>query len=569
MYRSRAPTIFFLLALPLALPALADWDTVTPAKWVQLPDLGPAGIDIDCSPLAADFILADDFQCIETGPVTNIHIWGSWYHDLVPYGQAPDSVAFTLSIHADIPASQNPDGYGMPGDVLWTRDFRPGEFTVRVWTDGLEEGWMGPPDLYEFPGDSVCWQINFPIPPGEAFIQEGTPGLPVVYWLDVKAVPLDPEVMFGWKTSGMHWNDGAVFGLGAEPFFGPWTVLLYPPAHEQVGQPIDLAFVIASEPEPQTYKWEQPPDLTPLGIDVDASLNDDILADDFPCDRSGSITGIRLWGSWLNDFMPTDPTAARFTLSIHADIPASQNPDGYSTPGPVLWVKTFEPGTYAAGVWAGGLQEGWLNPPGGYFFPGDTICLVYDFAIPAGEAFYQEGSPDRPVVYWLDVKAEIPTLDTAWGWKTSRTHWNDDAVYGNGNEPYPGPWYELIYPPGHEQQGQSIGLAFEILEDLVTSAPEGDAPSRLGLRQNAPNPFNPRTEIAYDLPADGAEVVLAIFDAMGRRVRTLVDGFQAGGTHTVAWDGMDDGGRLQPAGVYFARLRAGDAQQTIKMSLVR
>ena len=71
------------VVLALTVPAAADWFPEQPAKWVQFPDLDYTGIDVNAT---APYILADDFLCIETGPITDIHIWGSWYHDMLPAG---------------------------------------------------------------------------------------------------------------------------------------------------------------------------------------------------------------------------------------------------------------------------------------------------------------------------------------------------------------------------------------------------------------------------------------------------------------------------------------------------
>ena len=73
-------------------------------------------------------------------------------------------------------------------------------------------------------------------------------------------------------------------------------------------------------------KWEQLPDLSPTGMDVDATWHPEtpeppplILADDFLCTETGFITDIHIWGSWINDFYPfgEDPGAVEFTFSIH------------------------------------------------------------------------------------------------------------------------------------------------------------------------------------------------------------------------------------------------------------
>lgn len=86
---------------------------------------------------------------------------------------------------------------------------------------------------------------------------------------------------------------------------------------------------------------------------------------------------------------------------------------------------------------------------------------------------------------------------------------------------------------------------------------------------NAPNPFNPSTMIAYDLPAGGAEVRLDVHDVAGRLVRTLVDGTQPGGRQTAVWDGRGPDGRMQPAGLYFYRLVGDGVDITGKMMMVK
>jgi hypothetical protein len=73
------------------------------------------------------------------------------------------------------------------------------------------------------------------------------------------------------------------------------------------------------------------------------------------------------------------------------------------------------------------------------------------------------------------------------------------------------------------------------------------------LYQNFPNPFNSETQITYRIPELG-RVRLEVFDVRGRRVRTLVDGEQGMGRHTVGWEGRDAFGREMPSGVYVVQL---------------
>lgn len=93
-------------------------------------------------------------------------------------------------------------------------------------------------------------------------------------------------------------------------------------------------------------------------------------------------------------------------------------------------------------------------------------------------------------------------------------------------------------------------------------------PHGFELFQNHPNPFNPETEISYNLPND-AYVNLTILNILGQKVKTLVDEFQQAGHKTAHWDGKDDEGNKVSSGIYFYRIQAGDYSQTKKMVLTK
>jgi hypothetical protein len=91
---------------------------------------------------------------------------------------------------------------------------------------------------------------------------------------------------------------------------------------------------------------------------------------------------------------------------------------------------------------------------------------------------------------------------------------------------------------------------------------------RLTLRHNQPNPFNPRTVIAFELPSAGP-VTLRIFDANGRLVRTLVNAQLPPDLHTVEWDGRDDSGESVGSGIYMYQLEFGSKRLSRKMVLLK
>lgn len=96
------------------------------------------------------------------------------------------------------------------------------------------------------------------------------------------------------------------------------------------------------------------------------------------------------------------------------------------------------------------------------------------------------------------------------------------------------------------------------------------APETMSL-SNYPNPFNPRTQIAYTVPAAAAQerVRLDVYDVAGRLVRVLVDSVQEPGAHQVEWDGTDASGVPVTSGVYLYRLQAGGNVQVQHMLLMK
>lgn len=105
-------------------------------------------------------------------------------------------------------------------------------------------------------------------------------------------------------------------------------------------------------------------------------------------------------------------------------------------------------------------------------------------------------------------------------------------------------------------------------EFTAATATPPAAPAFARLAPACPNPANPRTTLAFTLPAAGC-ASLRIHDLRGRLVRTLHDGCGAAGTTTATWDGKDDDGHDAASGAYVARLDAGGRTLSRTVVLVR
>ncbi|MDY7110334.1 MAG: hypothetical protein SYC29_17020 [Planctomycetota bacterium] len=216
-----------IIIFAVGVPAWADWDIGDPHKmhFPQLPD--PEGWDVNAT---FPKVIADDWMCSETGWVTDIHFWGSWREDFeVPIAN------IHLSIHDNIP--EGPDGWSIPGDLLWEADLQPGMWVERFWGEG-DQGWYDPNTGEYFEHDHFgMWQYNVFLPEDLWFWQEQD----TIYWLDITVVPEDPAAQWGWKSSLDHWNDDAVWGDDPVDWWGE----LRDPIN---GESMDMAFVITPAP---------------------------------------------------------------------------------------------------------------------------------------------------------------------------------------------------------------------------------------------------------------------------------------------------------------------------------
>jgi hypothetical protein len=119
-------------------------------------------------------------------------------------------------------------------------------------------------------------------------------------------------------------------------------------------------------------------------------------------------------------------------------------------------------------------------------------------------------------------------------------------------------------PPAVEARDLANGE----LECVLGAAQQPELPTAFLMDQNSPNPFNPRTTIAFDLP-EAQRVRLTVYAVDGRRVATLLDERRGPGRHEVVWSGRDAHGRAVASGTYFCRLEAGPYGKTCKMLLTK
>jgi len=132
-------------------------------------------------------------------------------------------------------------------------------------------------------------------------------------------------------------------------------------------------------------------------------------------------------------------------------------------------------------------------------------------------------------------------------------------------------WYKLfdVDYNGNRTEHGPISITVN-LGGLVSVSP--DIPNEFKLYQNFPNPFNPSTTLQFDIPYSRngpVEGRLTIYNSIGQVVKVLYTGKMNPGKFPIQWDGTTEQNNDAPAGIYFARLVAGNFAQTMKMTLMK
>jgi len=115
---------------------------------------------------------------------------------------------------------------------------------------------------------------------------------------------------------------------------------------------------------------------------------------------------------------------------------------------------------------------------------------------------------------------------------------------------------------------RAIGHDNMIISQQTSKMTVHNIPEQFALHHNYPNPFNPVTTIQYDIPVD-AEVILVVYDIVGRHVKTLIHANQTAGYKSIRWNGMNDLGQSVSAGMYFYHLQAIGYSKVRKMVLLK
>lgn len=442
-YPHRRVDMAFELTVPFEPPPSPE-----PIKWQQRPDM-VQGVNIKSLPFGPnEFSVADDWLCLDGSPVSDLHFWGSYpgweeQNPEPPVARPPGVEAFRIQVYSDVPAV-SPDEHSHPGKLLyevWVKDFAE-TFVASIplpWEEVFEHKYR-----YDLDLPRIFWQKRDRI-----------------YWLNISAIPSNWEYPWGWESSMDRWNDFAVKGRYFDPDNWWWEPIKHPWTKEF----IDMSFELTTCEGP--IKWLQFPDMA-NGINILSLPDNPVVADDFLCTNGRPITEVHFWGSYLsrqgvhweqgNPVPPnTTPGIEKFKLSFHKDIPAGVDPDmPWSHPGELIrdvWVDFEED-----------MERYWDSVPHN-MGPDGLIWWEHKFyyTILLERPFEQK----EGVVYWLDIGADPkdPGVEPTWfwGWETSKDHWNDNAVRGDGT------WWKKLGGWAIDFEDLTFGATYNVGTTFITS----------------------------------------------------------------------------------------------------
>lgn len=446
----------------------------TQTKWSQRPKYNPASPYSQCfwgwderSIRASQQLVADDWICGDTRPITDIHWWGSykgWDGPGPPTG-VPLPTNFVISLWTDFP--------GPP--------FSHPQQCVKAWVvsrSELNETPVGC-DFYPTPMErDTTFYYTWLMPQSEWWTQ---PGQNTVYWISIAAVysgTVPPQYFWGWKTRLREGPAPDAAVRMTEPLIPtPGSTWISGSAITNPEGQWDACFLLTTQgPTQPVLKWSQPPaNWTPP--DAFNGWNEpsiyggpQIAADDWVCQTDQPVTDIHWWGSYVGWGQIEPPAGALvpFNIAIWTDVPVGPN-DPYSHPGQVIWQTTCTNYTWEF--------VGWDFDPRNPNAPPEA-CFKFTQILDPSQWFYQQPGPN---IYWLSIAAQAPAGQTEYpfGWKTvPRVNGQspDDAVrIFDPTAPLMGaPWVSgepIEYPAG-----QSWDFAFALTTQEQPLYDYGDAP---------------------------------------------------------------------------------------------
>jgi len=274
------------------------------------------------------------------------------------------------------------------------------------------------------------------------------------------------------------------------------------------------------------------------------------------------------------DLMGSDSDAGAVVRTSTGQIAVTSDTGAY-------WLKNIPPGEASITVEAPGYLP-WADLETLQILPNRTLASI-DFNLtpcPIPATLTASDSIQSQIeIHWVAV-----THDNLLGYNVYRADWENGEFTKLNTTPLQqlqyidtgAPestvvWYYVTAAFGNgvwtaESFASNIDYGSRNVSSGIEDTPQ--VPTDFFVSQNYPNPFNPTTLITFGLPKDG-NIRVEVYNLLGQRVRTLLQGQEKAGYKTVKWDGKDDAGKGVSSGIYFYKVEAGNFHETKKMTLLR
>jgi hypothetical protein len=194
--------------------------------------------------------------------------------------------------------------------------------------------------------------------------------------------------------------------------------------------------------------------------------------------------------------------------------------------------------------------------------PGDDVAGLSDMP-----SFEWESSEDPDpmdfATYTIQIATDSNFVDVVFDANTELEVAHDMTEALLADTEY---WWRVVATDTDSLTTESETFKFTV--GYVSIAEAIALPTEYILDQNFPNPFNPSTTLRYGIP-ESAHVSIIIYDVQGREIMNLVNTSQAAGWYNITWNGMTNSYIQVSTGMYFARIKAGNFTDVIKMVYLR
>ncbi|MDP8322401.1 MAG: T9SS type A sorting domain-containing protein, partial [Candidatus Stygibacter australis] len=311
-----------------------------------------------------------------------------------------------------------------------------------------------------------------------------------------------------------------------------------------------------------------------------------------------------------------------FYIGTHETTPEGRDISGSNI---TIDTETFIPGeetTWTFCVQNASIDNEWLCDVRLDFPEGVTVInasevtggsggsLIWDGTTGSGQSVHWHGETTNGLglihesetgIWTVDVQLSTEFAgDMTLGWEIGGDGFGEEPhnVTGEIYMLYPLRWINLDTSSGNLEDGEDVEITMNFdtndieegihtcdivitcdswdtkIINVVLNVTNGDdnnsseLPEAVTLNGNYPNPFNPETEIMFLLP-NNEKINLSVYNLKGQLVRTLVDNYLPGGSHSIIWDGKTNNGEMVSSGVYFYKLSVGETSETRKMILLK